>query len=309
MQSIRTSIEQWAKGTDVEKTVKEMKRKLVAAPLIRSFLEEHPNIPEEAIDRGLVKLFDFQKERQQCLQCKGLEHCANMMKGYRPELVYVHGAVDLHYYPCEWKLEEEERKRQQRLVKSLYVPKEILEATFETLDQDEERAEASRIAFSFALETKPGENGHGLYFYGKFGVGKTYMMGAIMNALKERDIDSLIVYAPEFFREMRQSIGEGTFHEKLDLVKKAKVLIIDDIGAETMTSWVRDEVLGVILQYRMLEKLPTLFTSNYDYDELEEHLAHNEKGVIEELKAKRIMERIRHYTTLVKVEGKNRRKR
>src|SRR5699024_10264885 len=115
--------------------------------------------------------------------------------------------------------------------------------------------------------TNPGEDGEGLYLYGKFGVGKTYLMGAVMNALKSRDIDSFIVYTPDFFREMRQAIGDGTFQEKLDTVKQARVLILDDIGAETISGWIRDDVLGAILQHRMLEKLPTLFTSNYDYDE------------------------------------------
>lgn len=288
-----------------------MKMELVNDPLIRSFLEKNRDITDESIERGLVKLYDFRKERENCMTCQGLANCKNMMKGYRPDIIYLRHAIDLQYRPCDWKIEEEKRIKQQRLMKSLYVPKEILEATFETLDHDEERAEASKKAFSFALETKPGEDGHGLYLYGKFGVGKTYIMGAVMNALKERDIDSYIVYAPDFFREMRQSINDGTFQEKLESVKQAAVLIIDDIGAETISSWIRDDVLGVILQHRMLEKLPTLFTSNYDYDELEEHLAYSEKGGVEKidrLKAMRIMERIRHYTTLVKVEGKNRRK-
>ena len=37
------------------------------------------------------------------------------------------------------------------------------------------------------------------------------------------------------------------------------VLILDDIGSEMNTQWVRDEVLGPILQFRMLEELPTFF--------------------------------------------------
>lgn len=106
---------------------------------------------------------------------------------------------------------------------------------------------------------------------------------------------------------MKQSIGDGSFQEKLETVRKAPVLMLDDIGAETTTAWTRDEILGPILQYRMSEKLPTLFTSNYDYEELELQLAYSDKGGTEQLKAKRIMERIKHYTTLVEVGGENRR--
>lgn len=84
-------------------------------------------------------------------------------------------------------------------------------------------------------------------------------------------------------------------------------MILDDIGSETISSWIRDDVLGAILQYRMMEGLPTLYTSNLDYDELEEHLAYSQKSGAEQLKAKRIMERIRHYTIPQYIGGANRR--
>ncbi|GAF67049.1 primosomal protein DnaI [Bacillus sp. TS-2] len=162
-------------------------------------------------------------------------------------------------------------------------------------------------ALDFAENVQPGEDGNGLYLYGRFGVGKTYIMGAIANRLKKRHIETFIVYTPDFFREMKQAIGDGSLQEKLEALKTSSVLILDDIGAETMSAWIRDDILGAILQHRMLEKLPTLFTSNFDYDELENHLSFSNKGGIEELKAKRIMERIRHFSRAVEVKGKNRR--
>lgn len=39
-------------------------------------------------------------------------------------------------------------------------------------------------------------------------------------------------------------------------LKMQTVLILDDIGAEFLSSWFRDEILGAILQYRMMERLP-----------------------------------------------------
>src|SRR5699024_10382868 len=149
------------------------------------------------------------------------------------------------------KIAEMKERKQSELMKSLYVPKEVLNATFDTLDQNAGRQEAIQKALNFALHTVPGEDGEGLYLYGKFGVGKTYLMGAVMNALRMREIDSFIIYKPDFFREMRQAIGDGTFQEKLETVKRAKVFILDDIGAETISAWARDDVLGAILQFRM----------------------------------------------------------
>lgn len=307
MEPIQASMKEWVKNSNLQQQLDKAKQDLLADPLVEAFVQKHSDVTEEMIEQGLVKLYEFRKERHHCSNCPGLSACPNMMKGYQPEIVSARGALDLHYRACSLKEAEEKQKQQRQLMKSLYVPKDILAARFDSLDRDKEREEASHQALAFALNTKPGEDGQGLYFYGKFGVGKTHIMGAVMNALKGREIDSFIVYTPDFFREMKQAIGDGTFQQKLDMVKRANVLILDDIGAETISGWIRDDVLGAILQHRMLEKLPTLFTSNYDYDELEEHLAYSERGGIEELKAKRIMERIKHFTTFVTVEGGNRR--
>ena len=64
------------------------------------------------------------------------------------------------------------------------------------------------------------------------------------------------LFIPTFTVEMKQAIGRDQVGEKLDAVK-IPILMIDDIGAESMTSWIRDDVLSVILQYRMQEQLVT----------------------------------------------------
>src|SRR5699024_4019588 len=91
----------------------------------------------------------------------------------------------------------------------------------------------------------------------------------------------------------RDAIRDNNVQEKIDAFKNADVLMLDDIGAETFWAWFRDEVLGSILQYRMMERLPMFFTSNYKMEQLEEILASSTKGTVEKLKVCRIMERIR----------------
>ncbi|GAY75012.1 helicase loader DnaI [Sporolactobacillus inulinus] len=95
---------------------------------------------------------------------------------------------------------------------------------------------------------------------------------------ERRHITSLIVYVPDFFREIKGAIQDHSVDEKLEVLKKTPVLILDDIGAETITPWIRDEVLGSILQYRMMDHLPTLYTSNFNYDELEDHFSYSQKA-------------------------------
>ncbi|SDH33640.1 replicative DNA helicase loader DnaI [Alteribacillus persepolensis] len=308
MDSIRSSLEHFMDNSAWKQRYAKLKQEVLAYPRVQEFLQEYPEWTNEDTKTHMMKLFEFKRERENCDACPGLADCPNMMQGYQPQLKMEKGQPLVTYHPCRLKQQADERKKQQSLIKSLYIPKEILEATFDDIEQDHaSRLSASNQCLQFALQAAPGEDAKGLYLHGKFGVGKTYMMGAVANELAERSISSMMVYVPDFFREMKQALSDGSVQEKIDKVKAVDVLILDDIGAETTSAWVRDDVLGVILQYRLMEKLPTLYTSNYDYEELETHLAYSQKGGIEQMKAKRIMERIKHLTTPIFIDGKNRR--
>src|SRR5699024_2450390 len=113
------------------------------------------------------------------------------------------------------------------------------------------------------------------------------------NELQDLNISSTLIYMPEFVREIQASIEDNTVQDKINVFKQAEVLMLDDIGAENLSAWFRDEVLGSILQYRMMENMPVFFTSNYTMEQLEEVLAKTTRGNVEKVKAGRIMERIK----------------
>ncbi|MDA6131430.1 DnaA/Hda family protein, partial [Escherichia coli] len=80
---------------------------------------------------------------------------------------------------------------------------DILHATFDSIYDDDDRIEAVDKAASFVMDYQPGSKGKGIYFYGKFGVGKSYLLGAIANKLASQKVSSMIVYVPELFRELK----------------------------------------------------------------------------------------------------------
>ena len=85
------------------------------------------------------------------------------------------------------------------------------------------------------------------------------------------------------------------------------MLLIDDIGAEKVTEWSRDEILGTILQKRMNNYKTTFFTSNLNMEELERHLRINSYSD-DEIKARRIIERIKQLTVDMEMISENKRK-
>ena len=100
---------------------------------------------------------------------------------------------------------------------------------------------------------------------------------------------------------------EWNFKEKYESVKSVPLLLIDDIGAENITQWNRDEILCPLLQYRMDNNLTTFFTSNLTLEQLEEHLGSSKAGV-EAVKAARVIARIKQLTDSKEMISKNLRK-
>lgn len=192
-------------------------------------------------------------------------------------------------------------------MRSYYISEETMQASFEKLELDAENRAAVAAGILFSERAGTGEKLKGLYLHGPFGVGKSYLMGAIARELSERNVPSLMVYVPDFIREMKDSLADHSHSAKLEVLKEVPVLILDDIGAENLTPWVRDEIIGVILNHRVNNHLPTLFTSNYSLEELEEHMSISNGNRIERTKAARVMERIRHYVDVYPIMRKNQR--
>ncbi|WML30486.1 primosomal protein DnaI [Neobacillus sp. OS1-32] len=308
MEKINQTLKRLASHENFQKRYEKMRQEILVHPDIKAFIRENQSkISPEIIEKSLNKLYEYINQSKECNKCESLEGCINMMKGYHPELVLTRNSIDVRYDRCPRKILDDEKRKNERLIKSLYVPKDILTATFEDFEHDAERIDAAQKAAAFLLNYEHGKTTKGLYFYGKFGVGKSYLLGAIANKLAKKQISSMIVYVPELFREMKSAIADATLNDKIEALKKEPILMLDDIGAESVSSWTRDEVLGPILQFRMLESLPTFFTSNFDLEGLEHHLAHSQRGEEEKVKARRILERIRAVSEPVLVGGPNRR--
>ncbi|WP_075982529.1 primosomal protein DnaI [Bacillus massilinigeriensis] len=308
MERIGETIGRLSNQKDFLKRHELLKNQILNDPYVRDFIHKHRDeLGPTAIDKGLSKLYEFISQSKECQDCQSLDQCKNMLKGYSPTLVIRNHMIDIQYDKCPKKVMEDERRMHENLIHSLYVPKEILRASFSDLHVDKGRFKAIQAAKEFVDHYHPDQWSKGIYLHGPFGTGKTYILGAIANELALRKISSLIVYVPEFLREIKSSIGEDNINQKIDLIKKAPILMMDDIGAESMTSWTRDEILGTILQFRMMEKLPTFFTSNFNFHDLQEHLTYSQRGEEEVVKAARIMERIKYLSTPILVEGPNRR--
>lgn len=274
-------------------------------PLLSSFREEHPDWKISLADYTLLK--QYIAERTSCKHCPGLKNCPNFVRGHYATLQLYGGTLSLKMAPCEKFHQDQLEKERRQLIRCHRIPQDIQEARFSTIVQDSSRKEVVRASLAFCMQLANGQPTKGLYIHGPFGVGKSYIAGAIVNELAENGIASMMMHMSALSVELKESIAGHNVGAKIEALSEVPVLVLDDIGSENISPWLRDDVLSIIFHYRMSKQLPTIFTSNLSLDELQEYFCYTQKGGVEEVKGARIMERIRPFVTPIFLQGENRR--
>ncbi len=266
-------------------------------------------LPKKELMKYTTKLEKTCMELNCCSKCSNILECANEIDGYVYYPSLDEDMIIFNYVPCHYKKEMEKVNAYKNNVYIFDIPKEIKNASLKDIDtSDKKRHIVIKWLKEFLDGYKIGNHKKGLYLSGNFGCGKTYLISAMLNELAKDNHHIGIIYYPEFLRSLKSSFGdEDSYSNQFNYIKKVELLLIDDIGAESTSTWGRDEILGTILQYRMQESLPTFFTSNLTVLELEEHLSISNKN-IDKVKARRIIERIKYLTDEITLISENKRR-
>ncbi|MCU5746086.1 primosomal protein DnaI [Staphylococcus sp. SQ8-PEA] len=295
------------KSKGLDKKIARIKHDVINDPDVKSFLEAHRSeITNSMIERDLNILQEY-RDQQKTYDGHAYKDCPNFVQGHVPELYIENNHFKIRYLQCPCKLKHDEEKYNANLITSHHMQRNTLNAQLKDIYMDQrERLDVAMAANEICERIKNGstENLKGLYLYGPFGTGKSFILCALANQLKREKIPSTIVYLPEFIRDLKSGFSDNTFELRLKKVREANVLILDDIGAEETTTWARDEVIGPLLHYRMVHELPTFFSSNLNFTELEHHFSLTRQGA-EETKGARIMERIKALALPYYLVGKN----
>jgi len=280
----------------------DLTKQILADPRVASFIQEH-GLSQDQIKRSLPKFNQF------LVECRKVKEgdVTYIAKGYEPILTMNEGYADVTYKETRQLKEQQEQQAISKRINLLSLPQSYRKITFADIALDDvARVDTFEILVDF-VANYPSPDQKGLYIYGDMGVGKSFMLAAMAHELSEtKKVATTIIHYPSFAIDVRNGIKDNSVKEQIDAVKEAEVLVLDDIGAEQFSSWIRDDVLQVILQYRMIEELPTFFTSNYSFADLEAKLSNGRQGD-ETWQAKRVMERIRFLAKEVHLKGVNRR--
>ena len=103
-----------------------------------------------------------------------------------------------------------------------------------------------------------------LVLAGSNGCGKTHLVVAIAKRCLENGSTVLFAVVPDLLDRLRSAFAptaEESFDEEFAKMREVEVLILDDLGAESATSWATEKLFQ-LLNYRYNARLATVFTTN-----------------------------------------------
>ena len=131
--------------------------------------------------------------------------------------------------------------------------------------RNESLERAKSYADRFAREY-PTSTPFGLLFMGPPGVGKTHLaVGIIKKLIREKSVSCLFRTFPDLLKEIQMSYSPVSMSSELSLLRpvlEAEVLLLDELGAQTPSAWVK-ETVAYVLNYRYAENKVTILTTNY----------------------------------------------
>ncbi len=152
---------------------------------------------------------------------------------------------------------------------------ELQNLTFETFKPrgqkglPESQAASLEIAFNQSRHYAESLEGW-LLLLGGYGAGKTHLAAAIANYAVAVGVPTLFLTVPDLLDTLRFSYaGDDTsFEERFNDIRGARLLILDDFGTQNATPWAQEKLFQIV-NYRYINKLPTVITTNLDLDDIE----------------------------------------
>ena len=171
--------------------------------------------------------------------------------------------------------EGEVRARAQRRLYSLSRLEDLRELTFETFKPQGRVGigphEGRSLEEAYQRSRHYADRPHGwLLLQGGYGVGKTHLAAAVANQAVSAGVPTLFLTVPDLLDALRAGYGaeDATFEERFEQVRAARLLVLDDFGTQNATEWAREKLFQ-ILNYRYINRLPTLITTNLSLEEIE----------------------------------------
>jgi len=114
--------------------------------------------------------------------------------------------------------------------------------------------------------------GNFLVLAGPTGVGKTHLSLAIAWEWFEDGFSVVFSRVDDLLDELRQGYEDGTYHKKMEWIRRCSLLVLDDLGAEHAKDWAGEKI-DRIVDWRYVSRMPLVVTTNAKSEELAPRVA------------------------------------
>lgn len=156
--------------------------------------------------------------------------------------------------------------RFERLLANANIPSRYEHCELDNFDNWSRTTEIARVAAEKFVSEYPMPQPFGLLFMGPQGIGKTHLaVGIIKKLIRQKSIPCLFCTFPELLKEIQNSYNPNTQSSEMRILEPildTQVLVLDELGAQKPSDWVRDQV-AYVLNYRYNENKVTIITTNF----------------------------------------------
>ena len=134
------------------------------------------------------------------------------------------------------------------------------------------QADSLEYAYNQSRQFAQSLNGW-LLLQGSYGCGKTHLAAAIANFTVSIGVPTLFITVPDLLDSLRFAYNspETSFEERFDQIRQAPLLVLDDFGTQNATTWAQEKLFQ-ILNYRYINRLPLVVTTNLAERDFEERI-------------------------------------
>lgn len=235
----------------------------------------------------------------------------NLSAEMQEKLKYI---PDCNCLEKEKKIQEEqlERERQQqcitRKLKAFWdistIDEKFSKSTFENADMSSSVMALSKRYTDLFISK--GYAPVGLFFHGQVGTGKTFASACISNALTKAKKTVMVLSVGLYINKIQREWAEAE-NDVLKYVKECDLLVIDDLGVEKISEFVKDKVF-MLIDTRYRTEKPIIVTTNLELTnegltskQIEQQLS------IESRFGSRISDRLTEMCQVCAVTGKSKR--
>ncbi|QGS52254.1 ATP-binding protein [Spiroplasma tabanidicola] len=284
---------------------------------LKKFIEKN-NINDEVLETNYLVLSRFIEQLVYCYEKAPLSECKQLIQGLQPKLSYENKQIYISTTYCShWQYENENYKLKENIVfadydiyKNTQKISQFLKENINTLNP------SIKYFLEKAKEILLNKNPQkGVYLCGSPGIGKTYLMKILANSFAFLDKKVILVTVNKLIKTVKETFNSSNsndYNKFLELCTRVDVLILDDIGAELVSNWSKDDLLFGILNTRLENNKLTFFTSNFTLNQLEKLYLkniplNNDMIDIERIRTTRIIERIKGLAEQLSIKGENKR--